>query len=32
MNVVKCKNGHFFDADTYEICPHCKDVIADNPS
>lgn len=32
MNVVKCKNGHFFDADTYEICPHCKDVIANNPS
>lgn len=23
MNVVKCMNGHFFDADKYELCPHC---------
>ncbi len=23
MNVVKCKNGHFFDSDTYPTCPHC---------
>lgn len=32
MNVVRCKNGHYFDADTYEVCPHCKAVIADSPS
>lgn len=23
MNVVKCKNGHHYDADAYELCPHC---------
>ncbi len=28
MNVVKCNNGHFFDKDVYEICPHCGETIA----
>lgn len=23
MNVVKCINGHFFDGDSYTLCPHC---------
>ena len=23
MNVIQCANGHFFDADKYETCPHC---------
>ena len=23
MNVTKCINGHFFDADKYQLCPHC---------
>lgn len=23
MNVVKCSNGHFFDGDSYQVCPHC---------
>lgn len=23
MKVVKCVNGHFFDEDKYEQCPHC---------
>lgn len=23
MNVVKCSNGHFFDNDAYQTCPHC---------
>ena len=23
MNIVKCKNGHYFDSDTYSHCPHC---------
>lgn len=23
MNVIKCSNGHFFDGDSYQICPHC---------
>lgn len=23
MNVTKCENGHFYDADKYQECPHC---------
>ena len=23
MNVIKCSNGHFFDGDAYQMCPHC---------
>lgn len=23
MNVIRCKNGHFFDGDSYDKCPHC---------
>lgn len=23
MNVVKCRNGHFYDFDKYITCPHC---------
>jgi len=23
MNVIKCENGHHYDADKYEVCPHC---------
>ena len=23
MNVIKCSNGHFFDGDSYQVCPHC---------
>lgn len=23
MNVKRCANGHFFDADKYQLCPHC---------
>ena len=27
MNVVKCKNGHFFDGDSYATCPHCGAAV-----
>ncbi len=27
MNVVKCKNGHFFDGDAYAQCPHCGESV-----
>lgn len=27
MNVVKCKNGHFFDGDSYAVCPHCGEGV-----
>lgn len=30
MNVVKCSNGHFFDSDTYQVCPHCGAPIGTN--
>lgn len=23
MNLTKCKNGHYYDADKYSSCPHC---------
>lgn len=23
MNVIRCRNGHFFDGDSYGTCPHC---------
>lgn len=23
MNVTKCTNDHFYDADKYDVCPHC---------
>ena len=23
MNLTKCKNGHYYDADKYPNCPHC---------
>lgn len=23
MNVIRCKNRHFFDGDSYTTCPHC---------
>lgn len=26
MNVIKCKNGHFYDADKFETCPHCGET------
>ena len=22
--IQKCKNGHWYDADVYSVCPHCK--------
>lgn len=27
MNIVKCENGHFYDADSYKKCPHCENEI-----
>ena len=29
MNVKKCVNGHYFDADKYQLCPHCGAAIED---
>lgn len=30
MKVLKCKNGHFFDGDTYSTCPHCGASVSDD--
>lgn len=35
MNVIRCKNGHFFDGDSYDKCPHCGEsaiTSASSPS
>lgn len=32
MNVTKCLNGHFYDADKYSECPHCGAKSAVNQS
>lgn len=34
MNVVKCSNNHFFDGDSYQVCPHCgaPAALAPTPS
>lgn len=26
MKLIKCNNGHFYDEERYETCPHCKGV------
>lgn len=28
MNVLRCSNGHYFDADQFESCPHCGAAIS----
>ena len=30
MMLAKCANGHFYDADIYNSCPHCKSEISDD--
>lgn len=29
MNLQKCENGHFYDADKYQTCPHCQQLNDD---
>ena len=26
MDLLRCKNNHFYDGDKYEECPHCKEM------
>ena len=28
MDIKRCENGHFFDVDTYAMCPHCGAGVA----
>lgn len=32
MNLQKCENGHFYDADKFQSCPHCQDLKDDLPT
>lgn len=33
MNLLRCKNGHFYDGDAYTSCPHCgSQPSGDNPT
>ena len=27
MNLQRCENGHFYDADSYNTCPHCSGTV-----
>ena len=34
MNIQRCENGHFYDADMFATCPHCKEtklMLGDSP-
>ena len=24
MNLVRCENGHFYDSERFDECPHCN--------
>ena len=26
MNLIKCSNGHYYDGDKFDYCPHCAGV------
>ncbi len=30
MNILKCENGHFYDGDKYDRCPHCGNTAYGN--
>ena len=32
MNLQRCTNGHFYDADAYPRCPHCDGSLAQAPN
>ena len=29
MNLTRCNQGHFYDADKYSVCPHCNNGASD---
>lgn len=29
MNLIKCKNGHFYDSEKFLSCPHCANKVAE---
>ncbi len=33
MNIKQCKNGHFYDIEAYDVCPHCGAALeSDEPA
>lgn len=32
MNLIKCNNGHYYDADKFPTCPHCSEGAMFNPT
>lgn len=36
MNLLKCSNGHYYDGDKFDTCPHCagmtEDTVNENPT
>lgn len=32
MNLIKCNNGHYYDADRFPTCPHCAEGNVINPT
>lgn len=32
MKAIKCPNGHFYDADSFNSCPHCKNTASTVPN
>ena len=32
MNLIKCSNGHYYDADKFPTCPHCSEGAVFNPT
>lgn len=29
MNLKRCNNGHFYDGEIYDVCPHCNECLGD---
>lgn len=32
MNLIQCKNDHYYDADKFGACPHCSNQVAEKNS
>ena len=32
MNLIKCNNGHYYDGDKFDYCPHCAGIGSNDPA
>ena len=32
MNIIKCNNGHYYDGDKFDYCPHCAGIGSNDPA